>query len=59
LFVCSPRFFFLLAFGDSAGQDFNTEQTLSVEHQVSRLVEQAMLTRNLCQGYFKGWCPFY
>lgn len=46
------------------GQDFNIDQretaeTLSVELQVNRLIEQAMLTRNLCQGYFQGWCPFY
>eukprot|EP01126_Amoeba_proteus_P004016 TRINITY_DN11373_c0_g1_i3.p1 TRINITY_DN11373_c0_g1~~TRINITY_DN11373_c0_g1_i3.p1 ORF type:complete len:643 (-),score=134.11 TRINITY_DN11373_c0_g1_i3:248-2176(-) len=41
------------------GTDFQKDQTLSVEQQVRKLIAQATSVRNLCQGYYQGWCPFY
>lgn len=40
------------------GNDFNVEETLTIEKQVDLLIQQATSNENLCQCYI-GWCPFW
>lgn len=40
------------------GQDFQKEETISVNRQVDLLIQQATNNENLCQCYI-GWCPFW
>lgn len=40
------------------GNDFQTEQPLSVSKQVDLLIQQATSNENLSQCYI-GWCPFW
>ncbi|XP_018572076.1 serine/threonine-protein kinase Tor [Anoplophora glabripennis] len=40
------------------GNDFNVDETLTVEKQVDLLIQQATSNENLCQCYI-GWCPFW
>lgn len=40
------------------GRDFDLYEEMTVQEQVSRLIEQATLYDNLCQCYV-GWCPFW
>lgn len=40
------------------GNDFPTEDTLTVPKQVDLLIQQATSNENLCQCYI-GWCPFW
>jgi FKBP12-rapamycin complex-associated protein len=39
------------------GRDFGT--TIQVEEQVQRLIAQATSHENLCQGYLRGWRPYW
>lgn len=40
------------------GNDFNTNEAITVSEQVDLLVLQATNNENLCQCYI-GWCPFW
>lgn len=40
------------------GNDFNQEESLTVQKQVDLLIRQATENENLCQCYI-GWCPFW
>ena len=40
------------------GKDFKEKETLVVEHQVKKLIDQAISHENICQAYI-GWCPFW
>lgn len=40
------------------GNDFNTQDEISVQRQVDLLIQQATNNENLCQCYI-GWCPFW
>lgn len=40
------------------GNDFNAEESLTIEKQVDLLIQQATSNENLCQCYI-GWCPFW
>ena len=40
------------------GRDFNPNEELDVERQVSKLIGQATNVENLCQHYI-GWCSFW
>lgn len=40
------------------GNDFNVDETLTIEKQVDLLIQQATSNENLCQCYI-GWCPFW
>eukprot|EP01016_Furgasonia_blochmanni_P050789 TRINITY_DN7905_c0_g1_i1.p1 TRINITY_DN7905_c0_g1~~TRINITY_DN7905_c0_g1_i1.p1 ORF type:complete len:1154 (+),score=305.78 TRINITY_DN7905_c0_g1_i1:248-3709(+) len=41
-----------------AGRDFKENETLSVEHQVENLINQARSEFNISQAYI-GWCPWW
>jgi serine/threonine-protein kinase mTOR len=40
------------------GTDFNEHEELTVEQQVSRLIQEASSSINICQSW-PGWCPFW
>lgn len=40
------------------GNDFNTQEEITVQRQVDLLIQQATNNENLCQCYI-GWCPFW
>jgi FKBP12-rapamycin complex-associated protein len=40
------------------GRDFAHDESLDIQEQVDRLIEQATNNENLCQSYI-GWCPFW
>eukprot|EP01155_Anaeramoeba_flamelloides_P010974 Anaeramoba_flamelloidesa326854_59.p1 GENE.a326854_59~~a326854_59.p1 ORF type:complete len:975 (+),score=216.26 a326854_59:235-3159(+) len=40
------------------GRDFNKNETLSINNQVDRLIQQSTSNENLSQCYI-GWCPFW
>src|SRR3990167_26622 len=40
------------------GTDFASNNRLTVEEQVAKLIEEATSSENLSQSYF-GWCPFW
>lgn len=40
------------------GNDFNTQDEITVQRQVDLLIQQATNNENLCQCYI-GWCPFW
>ncbi|CAD7080067.1 unnamed protein product [Hermetia illucens] len=40
------------------GNDFNTQNAVTVQQQVDLLIQQATNNENLCQCYI-GWCPFW
>lgn len=40
------------------GNDFNTQDEITVQRQVDLLILQATNNENLCQCYI-GWCPFW
>lgn len=40
------------------GGDFKTEEDLTVQEQVDKLLVQATSLENLCQHYI-GWCSFW
>ncbi len=40
------------------GRDFDESKVLTVEDQVSKLIEQAISHENICQSW-PGWCPFW
>lgn len=40
------------------GNDFNTQDEITVQQQVDFLIQQATNNENLCQCYI-GWCPFW
>lgn len=41
-----------------SGREFSTQESVSVEEQVDRLILEARSHANLCQAYI-GWCPFW
>jgi hypothetical protein len=54
--VLMLSFCLTLSLTPQPGTDFQKDQTLSVESQVSKLIVQATSLQNLCQGYYQGWC---
>lgn len=40
------------------GNDFNSQEAISVQTQIDLLIQQATNNENLCQCYI-GWCPFW
>lgn len=40
------------------GNDFNTQDSITVQRQIDLLIQQATNNENLCQCYI-GWCPFW
>lgn len=40
------------------GNDFHTQEEITVQRQVDLLIQQATNNENLCQCYI-GWCPFW
>lgn len=40
------------------GNDFNSQEAVSVQRQIDLLIQQATNNENLCQCYI-GWCPFW